>query len=283
MRELVLSPHTESVRSELADARHWSAYAAELRGILAIVIQQSEADALEVGELLVNRPLPGRYANLRNGVDVSPSQAVDLVEGMAAGRGPYCRLSLPGRLHIVSGWEGAVHLHTTPQVATELTGLRGESVSLQWRNSDPDPVDTEGLVRAVADESFWSAVRDMSDHVTLLCERWAHGSFGCTWFLVTRQNAGEVAELVRPRSLLCVVTDPDLRPGSETLEDDFTAFKAPLLPGELPYRAFPGGADDLSEVVAEGYTLVLADDVMGDWCVVPDPDGVNRGQWADIR
>lgn len=279
LEELILSPHTESVRSELADSRGWSAYAAELRRILAIVIEQSDADFLEVGELLVSRPLPARYSELRNGADVSPSEAIHLVERMAAGIGPYCQLSVPGRLHIVSGWEGAVHLLTTPQVATELAGLHGTSVSLQWRNSAPDPVDTSKLVRAVADESFRSAVQEMSDRVTLLCERWAHGAYGCRWFLVTRGNAGEVAQLMRPRSLLSVVTDPDLQSRSEILEDDFTAFTAPLLPGELSYRAFPGGADSLSDVVSEGFTLVLADNVLGNWCVEPDPDGVNRGHW----
>ncbi|WP_149825066.1 hypothetical protein [Streptomyces tailanensis] len=280
-KELVLSPHTESVRAELTDSQGWGVYAAELRRILAIVIERSDADSLEVGDLLVSRPLPGIYAQLRNGADVSPSEAIDLVEGMAAGSGPYCRLSVPGRLHIVSGWEGAVHLHTTPQMATVLAGLEGKDVSLQWRDSAPEPVAASELVQAVADENFWSAVWEMSERVTLLCERWAHGAYGCRWFLVTRENVGDVAELMRPRSLLSVVGDPDLQPKPEILEDDFTAFTAPLLPGELSYRAFPGGADSLSDVVGEGFSLVLADNFMGNWCVVPDPDGVNRGQWEN--
>ncbi|WP_086800832.1 hypothetical protein [Streptomyces caniscabiei] len=283
MRELVLSPHAESVRSALADAPDWSGYAAELRELLTTVIERSAADALEVGDLLVNQPLPDSRSGLRNGVEVSPSEAVDLVEGMAAGDGPYCRLSAPGRLLVVSGWEGAVHLHTTQRVAGELAGVQGTHVDCRWRDAAPDPLDTEKLVEAVADDRFWSAVRDMTDRVMLLCERWAHGAFGCRWFLVTRGNVGQVAGLVRPRSLLGVVTDPDLQPRPEVLEEDFTAFTAPLSPGELPYRAFPGGADDLSEVVGEGLTLVLADDALGNWCVVPDADGVNRGLWEDIR
>lgn len=283
MRELVLSPRTERVRSELADAPDWSGYAAELRELLTTVIERSAVQALEVGDLLVNQPLPDSRPRLRNGVEVTPSEAVDLVEGMAAGNGPYCRLSAPGRLVAVSGWEGAVHLHLTQRAASELAGVQGTHVDLQWRDADPDQTETETRVEAVADDSFWSAVRDRSDRVTLLCERWAHGAFGCSWFLVTRGNVGEVAELVRPRSLLGVVTDPDLRPRPEVLEDDFTAFTAPLSPGELRYRAFPGGADDLCEVVGEGFTLVLADDALGNRCVVPDADGVNRGHWEDIH
>lgn len=90
----------------------------------------------------------------------------------------------------------------------------------------------------------------------------------------------EVARLMRSRSLVCVAAEPDLQPKSEVLEDDFTAFVAPLLPGELSYRAYPGGADSLSDVIGEGFQFILADKVMDNWCaVVPDPDGVNRGQW----
>ncbi len=49
------------------------------------------------------------------------------------------------------------------------------------------------------------------------------------------------------------------------------------MPGELVYRAYPGGADTLSEVTSEGFSLVLADRVMGGWCaVMPDADGVTR-------
>ena len=103
-------------------------------------------------------------------------------------------------------------------------------------------------VDAVADESFWDAVQEVSERATLLCERWAYGAYGCRWFRVTRGNAREVARLVRPRSLLCVVTEPDLQPKPEVLEDDFTAFVAPLLPGELVYRAYPGGADSASRM-----------------------------------
>ncbi|MFF9898375.1 hypothetical protein [Streptomyces longispororuber] len=77
-----------------------------------------------------------------------------------------------------------------------------------------------------------------------------------------------------------MVSDPELQPRPELLEDDFTAFVAPLLPGELAYRAYPGGADTLTEVTGEGFSLMLADSVMSDWCaVVPDSDGVNRAQW----
>lgn len=77
-----------------------------------------------------------------------------------------------------------------------------------------------------------------------------------------------------------MATEPESQPKAELLEDDFTAFVAPLLPGELAYRAYPGGADTLSGVTDEGFSLMLADRVMGDWCaVVPHPDGVNRAPW----
>lgn len=279
-KELIISPRSERVRDELANAAAWSSYAAELRQVLGAVIVKSGAAFLEVGELLVSEPLPDRHLGLYNGVEVESPQTIDLVEGMAAGRGPYCRLSMPGRLQIESGWDGAVHLYTTRAVAAELAWVHGQSVILQWRDAAPEPTEISKPVSAVVDESFWAMVAEVSERFTLLCERWAHGAYGCRWFRVTRENVSELARLMRPRSLVCVASDPELQPRPEILEDDFTAFVAPLLPGELAYRAYPGGADALSEVTSEGFSLMLADKVMGDRCaVVPDSDGVNRAQW----
>lgn len=280
--ELIISPRSESVRAELENASAWSAYAAELRRMLETVIEKSEVDLLEVDELLVNQPLPDRYLSLRNGVKVHPLEALDVVDGMVAGRGPYCRLSMPGRLQIESGWDGAVHVYVTPAVAADLVRLRGRDVSLEWRNAAPEPVDVSKPVDGVADGSFWDAVEVVSGQATLLCERWAYGAYGCRWFRVTPGNATEIARVVRPRSLLCVVVEPELRFMPEVLEDDFTAFVAPLLPGELVHQAYPGGADSLAEVAGAGFSFMLADKGMGNWCaVVPDPDGVIRGQWQN--
>ncbi len=132
----------------------------------------------------------------------------------------------------------------------------------------------------MTDESFWAAVAKDSERFTLLCERWAYGDCGYRWFRVTPENVVEVSLLMRPRSLVCVVSDPELQTRPELLEDGFTAFMAPLLPGELVYRAYPFGADTLSEVVDEGFAFMLADKAMDGWCaVVPDPDGVNRALW----
>ncbi|MBO0918262.1 hypothetical protein [Streptomyces laculatispora] len=280
--ELIISPSSQSVRDDLADASGWSAYAAELRMAVRTVIEKSGADSLEVGELLVGRPLPDEYSALRNGVKVGSAEAVGLVEAMVSGSGPYCRLSFPGRLQIESGWDGAVHLYVTSRTATDLAGLRGGELSLQWRDAVPEPVDVSTPVDAVADESFWNAVQEVSEGVTLVCERWAHGAYGCRWFRVTPENVKEVARLVRPRSLVCVAAAPELRPRPEILEDDFTAFVDPVLPGELAHRAYPGGADSLSDVTGEGFSLVLADKDLAHWCaVVPDPDGVVRAQWEN--
>jgi hypothetical protein len=53
-----------------------------------------------------------------------------------------------------------------------------------------------------------------------------------------------------------------------------------VLPGELTYRAYPGGVDDISEVASEGFPLVLSGKALGSWCtVVPDQDGAIRVQW----
>ncbi|MFD7438420.1 hypothetical protein [Streptomyces sp. NPDC059861] len=279
-KELIISARSERVRVDLAEAAAWSAYAAELRQVLGAVLEKSGADLLEVGGLLVSEPLPEEHRGLRNGVEVRPPRAIGLAEGMAAGHGPYCQLTAPGRLQIESGWDGAVHLYTTSEVAADLAGLHGEGVTFRWRDTAPEPIEVSNPVDAVADEGFWVRVAEDSERLTLVCERWAYGAHGCRWFRVTPENTAEVARLLWPRSLVFVATEPELNPRAELLEDDFTAFVAPLLPGELAHQNYPGGADTLSEVTDEGFSLMLADAVLGDRCaVVPDADGVVRGQW----
>ncbi|MFJ2131346.1 hypothetical protein ACIOMQ_10740 [Streptomyces sp. NPDC087845] len=275
-----MSPRDEGVRVDLDDAEGWSAYATDLRRVLGAVMAATGVDGLEVGELLVSRPLPERYVGLRNGSEVNRAEAVDLVVGMAAGRGPYCRLTGAGRLRIESGWDGSVHLYVPPGAAGGLTDLGTGAAVLERRVVAPEPADEQAIVEAAADDEFWAAVRQSDGEMTLLCERWAYGSHGCRWFWVTSENAADIAGTVRPRSLLCVAVDPDLRLDPGLLDDDFTAFTSPLVPGELAHRTFPGGADDLAEVTDEGFSLMLRDSVMADRCaVVPDPDGTVRGRW----
>ncbi|WP_266928040.1 hypothetical protein [Streptomyces sp. NBC_00654] len=279
-KEVIISPRSEHVREELAEAAAWSAYAAELREVLGAAIEKSGADLLEVGGLLVSEPLPEEHRSLRNGAEVRPPQAIGLAEGMAAGRGPYCQLAAPGKLQIEPGWDGAVHLFTTAAVATDLAGRHGEGVTFLWRDAAPEPVEVSDPVDAVADAGFWARVAEASERLTLVCERWAYGAHGYRWFRVTPESTAEVARLLRPRSLVCVAAEPELNPRAELLQDDFTVFMAPLTHGELAHRNYPGGADTLSEVADDGFSLMLADAALADWCaVVPDTDGVARGQW----
>ncbi|MFB7345109.1 hypothetical protein ACFCZ6_34205 [Streptomyces hydrogenans] len=85
-----------------------------------------------------------------------------------------------------------------------------------------------------------------------------------------------------PRSLVGVAVVPELNLRADLLDEDFTAFAAPLPHGEPTHRNYPGGADTLSEVTRDGFSLMLADETLGDWCaVVPDADGVARGQWEN--
>jgi hypothetical protein len=160
------------------------------------------------------------------------------------------------------------------------TGLAGDNLSLEWRTSEPDPEEEPRLVDGVVDNEFWGSVRAAADGLVLLCERWAHGAYGCRWFRVTAENTTEVAQVVRSRSLLCIVANPDLRLDAGLLDEDFTAFEAPLTPGQLICRAHPGGADSLAEVAGRGFSFMLADAVLAGWCsVVPDSDGVVRAAW----
>ncbi|MET8760494.1 hypothetical protein [Lentzea sp. NPDC004782] len=78
---------------------------------------------------------------------------------------------------------------------------------------------------------------------------------------------------------------PDLR--VRLIAESFTAFTAPLVPGELVYRHVPAGVDDddeVAEVTGAGFSLFLSPDALAElYAVVPDADGVVRGQWEDPK
>ncbi|MET9969948.1 hypothetical protein ABZZ80_29490 [Streptomyces sp. NPDC006356] len=283
--ELVVGPRAEDVRTDLAEAPGWSAYVTKLREVLAAVIGTTGAEPLEVGGLLVGEPLPESLVGLRNGLEVGPAQAVELVVGMVAGHGPYCQLTSPGRLRVESGWDGFVHLFVTAAAADAVQALGADDdLVLDRRVAEPEDEDVPNPVTTAADDAFWSEVGAAAGtaKLTLLCERWAHGAYGCRWFRVTPENVAAAAEAVRPRSLLSVVVDPDLRLDPLFLDDDFTAFKAPLAAGELTYRAGPRGADDLRELTDDDFAFLLRDSAPVAWrAVVPDSDGVVRGRWEE--
>lgn len=282
--ELIVSPRAECVRSQLSEAPRWNSYVLELSRVFGTVIEASGVDTLEVGELLVSEPLADRHLGLRNGLEANLAEALDLVVGMASGHGPYCRLTSQGRLRVEAGWDGAVHFYVTPKIADDVVRFHGRDLRLERRIVAPGPVDVPRPVEIAADHEFWAGVRAVAGGVTLLCERWAYGAYGCRWFQVTPENTVDVAQAVRARSLLCVVVEPDLRVKPDMLDDGFTAFEAPLKPGELVFHSYPGGVDDIAEVVGEGLSLMISDSSITQWCVVvPDRDGVVRGRWEDPR
>lgn len=282
--ELTVSPRDETVREELSDAPGWNAYSTELRELVEGVIEASGVDILEVDELLVNEPLPEQYSGLRNGSEIGPAEAVGLLLRMVAGDGPYCRLAKGSRLSIQAGWDGTVYLYMAPETGEDLTGRQSDALCLQWSSAEPDVQEVSKPVDAIADDAFWASVAASAGGLVLLGERWAHGSHGFRWFRVTEENVAEIAGVIRPRSLLCVVADPDLGPGPDLTDSDFTAFRSPLPPGELDHQVHPGGIDDPADLLREGYALTLRDSALAEWCaVVPDPDGVARGIWEDLR
>ncbi|WP_431913204.1 hypothetical protein [Micromonospora carbonacea] len=284
MIEMVLSPRDKDVRSGLSDAPGWSAFVAELKDTLLVVMEANEVDFLEIGELLVGQPPSEGNSLLRNGFRVRREQVLDLVVGMVDGRGPYCQLSSPEGLSVTAGWDGATHLSMPREVAGGLAGFAGDHLVVEWRPASPEPPDESRLVRDPSDEEFWTAVRTAAaeEEMALLCERWAYGAYGVRWFRLTPGNITQVAGSVSPRSLISVVVNPDLRLKVEILDDGFTAFKSPLCPGELTFRSYPDGADRLEEVTGEGYSFLLGDSMLYRWrAVVPDPDGEVRGLWED--
>jgi hypothetical protein len=194
--EIVLSPRDESMRSDLAEAQGWGAYVSQLRGAIGMLIEASRTETLEVGDLYVGQPLPDGNGRLRNGMEVDPAEALNLVVGMAAGDGHYCSLA-GARIRIETGWDGAIHLSVRPEVTVDLDGLRScdlSDLSIGWCTADPAPTEASTLVGTAADSQFWAAVRaGLGEEVTLLCERWAHGAFGYRWFRLNPQNCSEVA------------------------------------------------------------------------------------------
>lgn len=280
MIEICVSPSEKRAREHLAKAPTWSQYAAELQKFLHTAMKACGLRVFEVSELLVDEPLRDPYRSLRNGSKISPDEVVDLVERMVSGDGPYCRLIAPGGFYIQSGWDGAVHLSMDSTIADGMAGSIGAQLSIDRRPVQEDLAEKECVIEKVADETFWTLARELADGLLLLEERWANGAYGSTWFRVTTENVDEVAQAMQPRSRLCLAVNPDLRMEGELLDDAFTAFAAPLSPGYLVFRHYPGGADSFTEITELGLSLMLPDAALVGRCaVVPDSDGVVRAEW----
>ncbi|WP_336210131.1 hypothetical protein [Nonomuraea sp. LPB2021202275-12-8] len=278
--ELVVGPADDAVAERLADAPGWEEYSARLRDTLWKVVKTTGVESLEVADLRVPEPLPTRHSSLRNGVELDLAGAIKMVVDMLAGVSPYCDFTAPG-LHIAIGYNGYVNIYMTRGSADKLADLGREALRLQWCNRVPDFPDDIQIVEASADDSFWTSIRSAAETaVVLLCERWAHGDYGCNWFLLNPDNIDEICQSVQPRSLLCVAIDPDLHLNPALKEEDFTAFRAPLTPGRLTYAAHHWGVDDLQELVDQGMNFMVAtSDLRELSAVVPDADGVVRGVW----
>lgn len=284
--EVVVVPRDEGVRSKLDDAPGWPEYAAELRGVLGAAIAASGVGSLEIDGLNVREPLPVELAWLRNGVSVSPDEGADLFVAMLGrGTSPSFRLLGADVLRIEESWDGWVFLPTTQEVYEALEDLPDEHLEIGWRPSEPDVMKVDIPVKTVADEVFWAKVRAAAQNrATLLSERWAFGACGSRWFLLTPENVDEVIAVMQPGSLVSVAAAPDLR--VRLLDKGFTAFEAPLEPGELAYREVPFGVDDdeLAQVTGAGFNLFVSDvELAVLYAVVPDSDGVVRHQWDDPK
>lgn len=260
--ELVIAPAAHEVADDLGAAEGWSDYEHALRAVLAEVL--GTAGPLTVGRLIVNEPLPERYAGLRPGARVEMSDALDLAVGMVVGDGPYCTLQDAGGFELASGWNGAMHLLLPAERGFRLSSRQEAVLRLEWR--DPPTVDPEDtpLITAVADDAFWAEVAATASAAlpepTLLAERWAYGRLGFRWFIVTPTTTQDLARTVEARSLLSVIVAPDRDPSPDELEDGF------------------------EEAIVGELLLQIPDEAMTQWhAVVPDADGVVRGRWEDER
>ena len=258
--ELVIAPAADEVAADLGDAESWGDYEQALRAVLAEVL--GKAGALTVDSLIINEPLPERYAGLRPGARVEISDALDLAVGMVRGDGPYCTLRAAGGFELASGWDGAVHLLLPDKQELRLSAEQEAVLRLEWR--DPPSVGPEDtpLITAVADEAFWAEVEAAASAAlpepTLLAERWAYGRLGFRWFIVDPTTTWDLARAVEARSLLSVIVAPDPDPSPEELEDGF------------------------EEAIVGDLSLRIPDEALARWrAVVPDSDGVVRGRWED--
>ncbi|MGC4943973.1 hypothetical protein [Kribbella sp. DT2] len=281
MSEFLLLPRAEELRSDLNESLKWNSYINELQDLIQEILKDSEISRLEVVDLQVNDPLPDRFVGLRNGSSLPVSDALDLIVGMAAGDGPYCVLVGGAVFRLVAAWDGAVQVHVGPAAEPLISRFRGREVVVECRRHAPGPEDEFPAVRTSVDAGFWVEVRDSPGDLTMVRERWAYGAYGCRWYVVTSENLVEVAEKMEPRSLLSVFVDPiilELSP--EVIDEGVTLFRPPLLPGRVDYMAYPDGFEDLSEVLAHGFTLSMKDSIAPHRsAVMPDPDGEIRMKW----
>lgn len=256
----MMAPAADEVADRLGDAEGWSGYERVLRAVLVELL--GKADSLTVDALIINEPLPERYAGLRPGASIGVADALDLAVGMAIGNGPYCTLQASDGLELASGWDGALHLLLPGRRELHLSPEQAAVLRLEWCNPPSVSPENTPLITAVADDAFWAEVAAAASAAapgpTLIAKRWAYGSLGLRWFVVAPGGIRDLARTVEARSLLSVIVAPDADSSPEELEDGFEEARV----GELALR--------------------IPDGVMARWrAVVPDADGILRARWED--
>ncbi len=277
MEEILLEPSHEGDYSDDED------YAQTLRTLLSCLLTESGTSVAEVEGLRVFEPLAERWDYIRNGVEVPASDAQHLLVNMVISDNPgfSCELVVGHVSRVRVGWDGGVHLYLPREIANvvaEHLESRDAKVSREVTAAFPQ-ASLDNPVTRPTDSSFWSEVRERRGSFTLLCERWAEGPAGFRWFRINDQNLDSVVARIEQRSLVFVVVNPDLELSESVIDEGFTAFSSPLLPGELAYEKF-GFADDVAVLRKAGYDLALPDSDWGDLCaVVPDIDGIVPMTW----
>lgn len=257
--------------------------------------------AAAVSELTVDRPevhgpLADDFPEFRNGARVSTTAAERLVRAVLR-ESVWCALAGSGGFCVTFGFDTFMYVRSPEMPA----GVRDEIENLGLHVTDIDPPDDELfdgdpdiLYAPAADEGFWKRaaklVPEDGDRL-IVSERWAYNEHGRTWYAAPPDRVGELAPLMRPRSLIHVYRSVAPFDGAVTeIDDDGPVVAVTETPGSpLLEAAYARTPEQYAAAVGDpGYGRLFFDPDYSEYptesiyAIVPDPDGRVRSRWDPL-
>lgn len=257
--------------------------------------------AATVSELTIDRPevrgpLPDGFPEFRNGARVSAADAGRLVRA-ALSDCLWCALTGPDGFCVTFGFDMVIYVRS-PEMSD---GVRAEIESLGLHVGAIDPRDDElfdgdpdVLHAPAADEGFWRRAAKLvppdGDRL-VVAERWAYNEHGRTWYVASPYHVGELAPLMRPRSLVHVyrTIEPfDGVVGEIDYERSVVAVAAEPDSARLKV-AYARTPEEYEAAVRDtGYSRMFFDPDYAEYAtdsvyaIVPDPDGTVVSRWDSL-
>ncbi|GAA2264811.1 MULTISPECIES: hypothetical protein [Kitasatospora] len=202
-----VSPRDED---EPSFSEYFEAEDAMLRFVESLRLAVGSQEIL-VHEPLLGIPKPSWLPDFRNGVALSPDQALRLLRSSLRGVPIGCTLSCLGDGSVLIGtdFDGLLRVDIDDRHEPLVLSLLPQELRVAVRQPTPPQPDVKN---EAADDHFWQSVSNLlpaHPGGLLVIERWAYGTWGDSWYLATGETIDRIRRSIREHSQVIVQELPE--------------------------------------------------------------------------